>query len=216
VIRDRPGPMMLRQPPVHVALDIADRALRADIRDACDDAGITTADHGEITGDVDVVLIDRPVATAIPAVAVVAGETRRVWPPNVFAVIPADTDAETLAAVIMVVAAGYALAARTDHANRDVYQDAEQDAGHDGENGAGGPLAWADDAADTPAVNLSVREREVLALLAEGASNKEIAIALAVSVSTVKFHVAAIMAKLDARSRVDAVAIAIRNGLVMV
>jgi DNA-binding CsgD family transcriptional regulator len=63
---------------------------------------------------------------------------------------------------------------------------------------------------------LSLREREVLALLAEGASNKEIARALALSIHTVKFHVAALTEKLGARSRGEAVAIAIRAGLVMV
>jgi DNA-binding CsgD family transcriptional regulator len=70
--------------------------------------------------------------------------------------------------------------------------------------------------ADEPGSTLSSREREVLALVAQGASNKEIAIALDLSVSTVKFHVAAITEKLGARSRVDAVAIAVRAGLVMV
>ena len=58
--------------------------------------------------------------------------------------------------------------------------------------------------------------REVLALLAEGASNKAIARVLGVSVHTAKFHVASLTEKLGAKGRLEAVAIAIRSGLVMV
>jgi DNA-binding NarL/FixJ family response regulator len=202
-----------RRRPVRAVLDIADRALRADIADACDDAGIAVAERGEAAGAADVVLIDRPMATALPAIAIVSGAARRAWPANVCAVVPADADAATLAAVITVVAAGYAVTPRGDAAARgdpdgDPDRD-DEDAGEDATEGGGRP-------AGEPGPALSSREREVLALLAGGASNKEIALALAVSVSTVKFHVAAIMEKLGARSRVDAVAIAIRAGLVMV
>jgi DNA-binding NarL/FixJ family response regulator len=195
-----------------VLLDIADRALRSDIADACEEAGIAVAAADEPAGVFFVILIDRPVATGRPAIALVPGGTRRIWPANVCAVVPADTDAETLAAIITVVAAGYALTARLDGADG---ADAGKDAGGDSGEDSG---SWnaAGDGADEPGGALSSREREVLALLAEGASNKEIALALAVSVSTVKFHVAAIIEKLGARSRVDAVAIAVRDGLVMV
>jgi DNA-binding NarL/FixJ family response regulator len=62
---------------------------------------------------------------------------------------------------------------------------------------------------------LTARELEVLKLLAEGASNKMIARALAVSVHTAKFHVASILEKLDATGRTDAVAHAIRLGVLM-
>jgi len=57
-----------------------------------------------------VVLTDRPIKTAVPAIALVSGEPPRVWPANVRAVVPADVDAATLVAIITVVAAGYALA----------------------------------------------------------------------------------------------------------
>jgi DNA-binding NarL/FixJ family response regulator len=193
-----------RRRPVRVMLDVADRALRADIADACDDAGIAVADRGEAIGAADVAIIDRPVATAIPAIALASDGARRMWPASVCAVLPADADTETLAAVITVVAAGYALTPRGDAA---AGSDPDVD---DEDTGEGGHPV------DEPGHALSSREREVLTLLAGGASNKEIALALEVSVSTIKFHVAAIMEKLGARSRVDAVAIAIRTGLIMV
>ena len=205
-------------------LHIADCALRADIADACEGAGIAVAAsrpsplappslslprlpgrdgweqaEGREEADGDVVLTDRPIETAVPAVALVSGEPPRVWPANVRAVVPADVDAATLVAIITVVAAGYALAPHRDLADEDP-----------------SPFADPGDVADESANALSLREREVLALLAEGASNKEIARALALSIHTVKFHVAALTEKLGARSRGEAVAIAIRAGLVMV
>jgi DNA-binding NarL/FixJ family response regulator len=64
-------------------------------------------------------------------------------------------------------------------------------------------------------VHLTSREIEVLSLLAEGASNKEIARKLGISVHTAKFHVASILEKLDANGRTDAVAHAVRRGLLM-
>ena len=50
-----------------------------------------------------------------------------------------------------------------------------------------------------PDVGLSSRELDVLALIAEGASNKVIARRLAISVHTVKFHIASLLDKLDAQ-----------------
>jgi len=64
------------------------------------------------------------------------------------------------------------------------------------------------------APRLSAREREVLALLADGKSNKEIAAALKITERTVKFHVTAIFNKLGAENRAQAVTIAHQRGLV--
>jgi DNA-binding CsgD family transcriptional regulator len=61
---------------------------------------------------------------------------------------------------------------------------------------------------------LTVREREVLELLTEGASNKAIARRLGISVHTAKFHVGRVIDKLDATGRTDAVAHAARTGLI--
>jgi DNA-binding CsgD family transcriptional regulator len=62
-------------------------------------------------------------------------------------------------------------------------------------------------------IALTERELEVLALLAEGASNKLIARRLGISAHTAKYHVASLMEKLDAVSRTDAVAHAARLGV---
>jgi NarL family two-component system response regulator YdfI len=62
---------------------------------------------------------------------------------------------------------------------------------------------------------LTPRELEVLAAMADGASNKAIARRLEISFHTAKFHVASILAKLDADSRTEAVAKAAQLGLVM-
>jgi len=61
---------------------------------------------------------------------------------------------------------------------------------------------------------LTARERDVLALLAEGRSNKEIARVLGISVHTAKFHVGQLLDKLDATGRTDAVAHAARRGII--
>ena len=61
--------------------------------------------------------------------------------------------------------------------------------------------------------NLSARELEVLALMADGAANKQIAGRLDISERTVKAHVTSIFMKLDAGSRTEAVVVALRSGL---
>jgi len=73
-------------------------------------------------------------------------------------------------------------------------------------NGVSGPVE--------DGVLLTPRELEVLTLLAEGLSNKAIARRLGISVHTAKFHVGALMDKLDAVGRTDAVAHAVRRGVI--
>jgi len=60
---------------------------------------------------------------------------------------------------------------------------------------------------------LSYRQREVLQLVAEGQTNRQIALALGITERTVKFHVTTIMKKLGADNRAHAVALAAERGL---
>jgi two-component system, NarL family, response regulator YdfI len=62
---------------------------------------------------------------------------------------------------------------------------------------------------------LTPREQEVIAMVAEGLGNKEIAWRLRISEHTVKFHVASILSKLGAASRTEAVALGVRRGLIL-
>ncbi|MEV5824864.1 response regulator transcription factor [Spirillospora sp. NPDC052242] len=65
-----------------------------------------------------------------------------------------------------------------------------------------------------PLEGVTGREREVLTLVGRGLTNHEIADELVISVATVKAHVARLLAKLDARDRVQLVIIAYERGLV--
>ena len=67
---------------------------------------------------------------------------------------------------------------------------------------------------EPPGTPLTPREREVLQLLAEGRTNKEVAAALGIGLKTVETHRMNLMAKLGLHSVVDLVRYAIRNGIV--
>jgi DNA-binding NarL/FixJ family response regulator len=69
-------------------------------------------------------------------------------------------------------------------------------------------------ASRTPNSDLSSRERQVLALLAGGRSNKEIAGELGITEATVKCHVSVILMRLNANDRTQAVVVALQRGLV--
>lgn len=74
-------------------------------------------------------------------------------------------------------------------------------------------LVQPDEPSTTLGYDLTEREKEVLALLAKGLSNPEIAHKLAISSSTAKHHVRAILSKLNAANRAEAVALALQHGL---
>src|SRR5205823_12622995 len=78
--------------------------------------------------------------------------------------------------------------------------------GPDGERGAG-------HAPSGPVAGLTDREREVLALVARGKSNREIAAELFIAPKTASVHVSNILAKLGAASRTEAAAIAHAEGI---
>jgi len=65
-----------------------------------------------------------------------------------------------------------------------------------------------------PGLDLTERERVVLALMVEGLNNTQIAGRLSVSPSTIKSHVSSILTKLGVSSRTEAVTLALRHGLV--
>jgi NarL family two-component system response regulator LiaR len=65
-----------------------------------------------------------------------------------------------------------------------------------------------------PGLDLTEREREVLALMVEGLNNTQIAGRLVVSPSTIKSHVSNILSKLGVASRTEAVTLALRSHLI--
>lgn len=115
------------------------------------------------------------------------------------AILPRSADDRDIAAAIQAVKSGLAVMSR--HLLETLI-------------GAGSPDVPRRNAGEAHAP-LTPRELEVLASMADGASNKTIARRLGISFHTVKFHVAAILVKLDADSRTEAVAKAAHLGLVM-
>jgi len=81
-------------------------------------------------------------------------------------------------------------------------------------NGEPAELMLSGVSTDADKTILTAREREVVALLAEGLSNKEIARRLGIALDTAKFHVGRVIDKLDATGRTDAVAHAARRGVI--
>jgi NarL family two-component system response regulator LiaR len=75
-------------------------------------------------------------------------------------------------------------------------------------------LVGATNQSDLPGYDLTDREREVLALLAEGLNNPDIAQRLTIGLSTVKTHVSSILSKLGVSNRMEAAALAMEYNLV--
>lgn len=178
-------------------------------------------------GVADVAVIDDAVANSAAWVdRVRAGHTpppqvllsmRAIRPEGqVFAVLPLGANATLIAAAVRLAAAGYRVSGdgRSSPDSHDDFDRGDAARGTGNHSGLFGEEPLDDGAAPRPA--LSPREAEVLALLAEGAPNKVIARRLNISVHTAKFHVAAILIKLGAANRTDAIAIAMRQGLVLV
>jgi DNA-binding NarL/FixJ family response regulator len=113
-----------------------------------------------------------------------------------------DTPPEDLATAVRVVAAGDALLAPS--VTRRLIEDF-----------ARRPSPASSPGPERSLSSLTEREHEVLAQVARGLSNVEIAAALHVSETTVKTHVGRILMKLDLRDRVQAVVLAYESGLVV-
>jgi DNA-binding NarL/FixJ family response regulator len=189
---------------VRVAIRVADPVLRERIALALGAAGDFAADER----GPDVTIADHAIDVAGPVIALASAEEAGAWRSDIRAVLPPDVAPMLLGAAITVIAAGFTIApARGTTGQAATGRWAE---GFDPDG------TEADEADHAPSVALTAREREVLTLLAAGASNKAIARALDVSVHTAKFHVASLAEKLGASTRLEAVAIALRTGLVMV
>lgn len=135
-------------------------------------------------------------AGPVPVLALLGadGEAGELWRAGVRSILPRRAEGEAVAAGLLAAARG--LAVLEPGAAAAWLRPA---AAPDGE---GGPDA------------LTPREREVLGLLAEGLGNKAIAARLEVSEHTAKFHVNAILGKLGAATRIEALVLAARRGLV--
>ena len=131
--------------------------------------------------------------------SITASAVARLFPIGVRAVLPRDSSAPEIAAAIEAVA-----------------QDLAAIAPDFLESLLPGDSATRDDEIEELLEPLTTREQEVLALLAEGAGNKEIAAKLSISENTAKFHVSSILGKLGATTRTEAVSRGYRLGLILI
>ena len=194
---------------VDVALWVVDLPDREPVDGLLRRAGVAPAEPSESSA-LPPITDDREAGSA-PAVVLLAGPgTTADWTAGALragarAVLPADVGAATLALVVEAAAAGLTvLPAETAAALLAAAPTLDRPMGGVTPRGEGGR---------TP--SLSGREREVLALLAEGLPNKVIAPRLGISEHTVKAHVAAIFEKLGTGTRAEAVVTAARLGLLL-
>jgi two-component system nitrate/nitrite response regulator NarL len=133
----------------------------------------------------------------VPVVALLSDETDAAdaWTAGARGLLPRDTSAENLAAALAAVARGLTVI--------------------DSEFAAALLPTMHGQSLAQPVEALTPRELEVLRLMAEGQSNKAIARQLGISEHTVKFHVNAILGKLNVQSRTEAVVRATRLGLIL-
>ena len=162
--------------------------LLVDASDEPAQAIIESLTDSDLAAEISVVLLTEAVSSALSAQALHAG---------LRAVLPNDISTDQLTAALQAAATGLV-----------VVHPAEISAAFPVAAPASQPLA------ELPEP-LTRREREVLQMLAAGLANKEIAARLNISDHTAKFHVAAILGKLGAATRTEAVALGIRRGLVL-
>ncbi len=177
----------------------------------------TSGDHAtDAVLEADVLLIDpgaRPAETVLralpqaprlPPVVLLADDLARtafvrLLRAGVRAILPRDASAPEIAAGIEAVAAGLVVL--------------HPSAAPVSVTKAAGARRARDETGTGP---LTPRELEILTMMAEGMGNRAIAQRLGISTHTVKFHIASILDKLNARSRTEAVTTGLRLGLLMV
>jgi DNA-binding NarL/FixJ family response regulator len=152
------------------------------------EAVLESLSDSDLAAEIPMVLLSEAASPAISAQALQVG---------IRALLPVEISTDQLAAALQAAAAGLV-----------VLHPAEIPAVFPTSAPASQPLA------ELPEP-LTRREREVLQMLAAGLANKEIAARLNISDHTAKFHVAAILGKLGAATRAEAVALGIRRGLVL-
>jgi DNA-binding NarL/FixJ family response regulator len=150
-------------------------------------ATIESLADSELAAEIPIVVLTESTAPAASSQALQAG---------IRAVLPSDISADQLIAALQAAAAGLVVLHPTEI------------------TAAFTPTPASQSLAELPEP-LTRREREVLQMLAAGLANKEIAARLSISDHTAKFHVAAILGKLGAATRTEAVALGIRRGLVL-
>jgi two-component system, NarL family, nitrate/nitrite response regulator NarL len=158
-------------------------------------AMVEAAGHQVVTETPDVVLCDLARDTAPPAeaeapVVVLTGEAMRGEQPA--GVLPREVNAAQLDPALRAAAAGLLVRAP----------------------GGFPPDGFRPVGDDAPSALLTPREAEILTRVGQGMSNKAVARALGISVHTVKFHLEALFAKLEATSRAEAVAKGLRGGVI--
>lgn len=163
----------------------------------------TYPDLGELDSlRADVVLSTESPQDVSPPMVLLSSETQPAWTPElvrlgVRAVLPRDASAAGIVAAVEAAAGGLAIIDPRELESL---------------LGAAVPVPSAANGSSV----LTARELEVLRLLADGDANKNIAWKLGISEHTVKFHVASILAKLNASTRAEAVALGIRKGMILI
>jgi NarL family two-component system response regulator YdfI len=152
------------------------------------EAMIESLADSDLAAEIPIVVLSEAASPAASAQALQAG---------IRAVLPGEISTDQLAAALQAAASGLV-----------VLHPAEILAAFPAAAPASQPLA------ELPEP-LTRREREVLQMLAAGLANKEIAARLNISDHTAKFHVAAILGKLGAATRTEAVTLGIRRSLVL-
>lgn len=148
---------------------------------------------GEVPGELRRLQDWRRLGAPVVALTATAEAARRLRAMGAAAVLPRGVDVPALAATLAAVLEGLSVS--------DPSLESPPD-----------ELLLADDAFD----ELTPRELEVLGLVAEGLSNKAIAVRLEIRESTVKDHVNSMLDKLGAQSRTEAVTTALRRGLIAI